>query len=209
MIDTRAYSGAIYDVIKFDIGYDKDFVLPRDLVPIWNFDGFIFGKAFTAVGRKSSNPDLLLPSKMLDAVPPNSIYILQANDNSRSHIGDLTTRFLKRADCLGAIVQGWARDSLAIEREKFPVWSKGMIPHDAKDRWGIEDFQCEIVIGNIFISPSDYIFADRDGIIIVRNILLDDVLRLTKEKLDKEDEIRTQQARGVSAEDIAKKVGLW
>ena len=74
MLDKRAYSGAIYDIIKFDLGYDKKFVLPRDIQPLYRFNEFVFGKAFTARGDKTSTPNLRIIDEMVDEMDEGDVY---------------------------------------------------------------------------------------------------------------------------------------
>ena len=130
------YSGLIYDVMKFDLEMDN-FVIPRSagpIVPAWNFKGHVFGRAFTAVGEKTPRPDETVIRKMIDDLEEGSVYVLQANDNSRAHFGDITAKFMKRAGVEGAVIQGWTRDISLIEDDEFKIWCKGVQPQDSFDR---------------------------------------------------------------------------
>ena len=212
-MDVRAYSGAIYDIIKFDLEYPHRFVLPNDIKPvfkpIYTLNGFVFGKAFTVRGDKTPNPNHRIVAEMIDIVGKEDIYILQANDNSRAHFGDIMATFLNRAGVKGAVLQGWTRDIRKIESLGFPVWAKGVQPQDSADRWGITNYLEEIVIGNIFITPEDYIFADRDGVLVIKNFLLSDVLNMLPYKLDYEEKIRFEILCGKSASEIHETIGRW
>lgn len=212
-IDKRAYSGAIYDIIKFDFKYRDNFVLPRDILPLvspkYSEEKFIFGRAFTARGDKTSEPDHAIVADMIDSMTKKDIYILQANDNSRAHFGDIMARFLKKTGVLGAVIQGWTRDITGIEYIGFPIWAKGVQPQDSADRWGITDFGLEIVIGNIFITPHDYLFADRDSVLVIKDFLKDDLLGQLPDKLNYEAGIRNEIDKGRSAGDIYMEMGRW
>ena len=206
------YAGVIYDAMKFDMKLNN-FVIPKSagpLVPAWNFKGHSFGRAYTAVGNKTPNPEEIVTRNMLDDFPSGSIYLLQANDNSRAHCGDITAKFLKRAGCEGAVIQGWTRDIELIEEDDLKLWCKGAQPQDSFDRWNISDYNCTIVIGNIFISPSDYIFADRDGIFVINEDIVEDVAGLAEERKQKEDEIRDLVLNtDKTATQIKKELGRW
>lgn len=208
----KLYSGIIYDTMRFDLKKDN-FVIPRSagpIIPAWNFNGCVFGRAFTAVGKKTSKPNETVIRKMIDDLEEGSVYLLQANDNSRAHCGDITASFLQRAGIEAAIIQGWTRDIEKIENLGFKIWCKGVQPHDSFDRWHIEDYNCEIVIGNIFIRPSNFIFADRDGILVLEEEELPEILELTKKRLEKEEKIRSVvQDEGLTAAQIYEKIGRW
>ncbi|MHA2044709.1 MAG: RraA family protein [Candidatus Thorarchaeota archaeon] len=139
------------------------------------------------------------------------MYVLQANDNSRAHFGDIMASFLDHSRVDGAVIQGWTRDKKAIGRnmDYLKVWCKGAQPHDSADRWGITNFLDRIVIGNIFITPDDYIFADLDGVLVLKSSIVREVIERLSEKLDYEDRIRRYIADGKSATQIYDTVGRW
>jgi len=208
-IDSRAYSGAIYDIIKFDLKYKGKFVLPNDIKNLVKPIGFIFGRAFTARGDKTPTPNHRIVAEMIDIMGKNEVYILQANDNSRAHFGDIMATFLDNAGIQGAVLQGWTRDYSRIKALSFPLWAKGVQPQDSADRWGITYFLDTIVIGNIFIEPEDYIFADEDGVIVIKAGLVKEVLERLPEKLDYEDRIRMDIQSGKIAQVIYDHRGRW
>jgi len=206
------YSGLIYDIMKFDLEMDN-FVIPRSagpILPAWNFNGNVFGRAFTAVGEKTPRPDETVIRDMIDDLEEGSVYVLQANDNSRAHFGDITAKFMKRAGVEGAIIQGWTRDISLIEDDDFKIWCKGVQPQDSFDRWHITDYNCTVVIGNIFIEPSDYIFADRDGVLVIPEKYVEVIAALSNERKHREDRIRKIITEtDMSATDIEKEIGRW
>ena len=213
-IDKRAYSGAVYDIIKFDLGYDKNFVLPNDikalLPPVWvGANNFIFGRAFTARGDKTPTPNHRIVAEMIDDFTAGDIYILQANDNSRAHFGDIMATFLKQVGAKGAVLQGWTRDINRIRALGFPIWAKGVQPQDSADRWGITNYLGDIVIGNIFITSNDYIFADEDGVLVIRPELLSEVVGILPSKLDYEESIRLEIKAEKPARLIYDEKGRW
>ena len=206
------YSGLIYDVMKFDLEMDN-FVIPRSagpIVPAWNFKGHVFGRAFTAVGEKTPRPDETVIRKMIDDLEEGSVYVLQANDNSRAHFGDITAKFMKRAGIEGAVIQGWTRDISLIEDDEFKIWCKGIQPQDSFDRWHITDYNCTVVIGNIFIRPNDYIFADRDAVLVIPADEAHKIADMAHVRKDKEDKIRQIITEtNASAKAIEQEIGRW
>lgn len=212
LIDGRTYSGAIYDIIKFELEFKENFVLPREIVPQFPNrygNSFVFGRAFTARGDKTTRGESGKIEEMIDALIPESIYILQANDNSRAHFGDIMGHYMSRAKIKAAIIQGWTRDIQKLNNIEFKIWSKGVQPQDSIDRWDISNYLEEIVIGNIFITPSDYIFADRDSVLVIRDFLYDELIEKLPSKLDYEETIRKEIERGTSATNIKNTLGRW
>lgn len=206
------YSGLIYDAMKFDLGMDN-FVIPKSagpIVPSWSFKGHAFGRAFTAVGEKTPQPDETIIREMIDELEEGSVYVLQANDNSRAHFGDITAKFMKRAGVEGAIIQGWTRDISMIEDDEFKLWCKGVQPQDSFDRWHITSYNETVVIGNIFIDPTDYIFADRDAVLVIPGGTALKIAELAHKRKEHEDKIRSiLTTTNMSAKEIKEEIGRW
>jgi regulator of RNase E activity RraA len=201
-------TGIIYDVLKFEMGIEP-IVLPRDITPQWNFKGGIFGKVFTVVGRKTET-GIDIADRMIDEFEDGSVLLMQANDNSRAHFGDITAFMLQRMGCKGAILQGWTRDIEGIEELDFKIWAKGVQPQNSKDRWIVEDIQREIVIGNQFITPEDYVIADRNAVIIIKGEHIVDAVLLGGKLFTKETDLITKILKDkISAKKIKETYGQW
>ena len=201
------HTGIIYDTLKFQMGVEP-IVLPRDIAPQWYFRGHVFGRVFTVVGRKTLMGEDKA-DKMIDEFVRGSVLLMQANDNSRAHFGDLTALMLQQKGCRGAIIQGWTRDIERIENLDFKIWCKGIQPQNSKDRWIVEDVQREIVIGSQFITPNDYIFADRDAVIIIRENQLDDVMGYGYQLFEAERALEIAIKSGATAKRIKEDYGQW
>ena len=66
------------------------------------------------------------------------------------------------------------------------------------------------MIGNIFIKPDDYIFADRDAVLVIPGKLAHIIADMAHVRKDKEDKIRQIITEtNASAKAIEQEIGRW
>lgn len=192
------YSGLLYDVIHTDLKYDKPFVLNRKIKPAWNFNQHIFGKAFTVKGklvRHSHFIDDTIRLNMLSNLKKDTVMIYDTEAYyDVAHFGEITATIAKKAGCNGVVLDGCTRDIEAIEKLDFPIFCKDITPIDSYGYWQVTGYNCDIMVsgedGSIIITPDDYIFGDRDSVIIIPNRLIDDVYDNSIKKLKAEERLK-------------------
>lgn len=188
----NCYSGAVYDVLR-EMGR-PDQVLPSSIVPM-DVQHVIAGPAFPISGNlvPGADPDACVLSwtEFLSQAPSGCIAICQPNDFTVSHMGELSAETLNYRGVRGYIVDGGCRDSAFIERLGFPVFCRYFTPRDIVGSWMIESINQPIEMGGVGVEPGDYILADRDGVVVIPEALIDDVLTRTEEVLRTENKVRT------------------
>ena len=206
------YSGLLYDTLRFELKYKKPFVLEGDIKPLWNFKCPIFGRAFTCKGQKIRYPHFVIDDirlDMLSNLKSDTILIYDTGSNVTSAtFGDITALIAKLSGCKGAIFDGCTRDINAITNLQFPVFGKGTIPVDSYGHWQVEYYNKEIYMkgidGIICVSPNDYIFGDKDGILIIPNKLINPLYKAAIEKSKKEEELRKAIKNSLSSINLIK-----
>ena len=212
----QTYMGVVYDSLRLLGENYKDFYI--DIKPTCGYTSLIQGPCFTTFGEKVSvsedeykkldNIRLLFYKKKFFV--NNPIVFLQANDTEVAHSGDITTLIYKNLGASGFVTDGNVRDIDIIEQMQFPIFCKGENPIDAIDYWALTKYQTEIEIQGVRISPNDYAFASRDGVIIVRSNILDKFKKICSEQLLRENKIRKMiNDKNMSYEDIVNKMGRW
>ena len=194
----KLYSGLLYDVMHSDLGYTKPFVLASEIKPAWNFNNYIFGSAFTCKGGIVEHFDLInddIRLEMLSKITKNSIMVYDTDAYYKvAHFGDITATIAQRAGSLGVVIDGCTRDMDAIEKLKFPIFCRNTLPIDSYGSWQITEYQIPIYIrgmrGFVKINPGDYVFGDKDGVLIIPSELLSDLLNKAQKRLKKEEELK-------------------
>ena len=115
---------------------------------------------------------------------------MQSNDNIISHTGDITSKIFKKLGAKAYITDGIARDIELIDEIKFQ-FCNNVNPIDAiSNNWAYTDINIPITIENLLIYPNDYVFASKDGVIVVPRKMYSDFLIKLNFIMDKERDIR-------------------
>lgn len=108
----------------------------------------------------------------------------------------------------GAVVDGPMRDIRRVIEIGFPVWAKGSIPTDSVGRAKLVGINEKIVCGGVEVNPSDIVFADRDGIVVIPHAAdLKHIVEKAEEVAGAERRSREELRNGASLRDVYEKYG--
>jgi regulator of RNase E activity RraA len=208
--------GIVYDSLRIMGENHKDFYI--NIKPKCGYDSIIQGPCFTTYGevvkdwkvdyQKLDNIRLKMYKKELFF--DNPIVFLQSNDDRVAHSGDITSLIYKKLGAKGFVTDGIVRDIDIIENLKFPVFCKDENPIDALGYWALTKFDIDINIDGVSISPRDYSFASKDGVIIVRSNLANRFKKIALEQLEREKRVRYLiNESNMTFEQIVQEMGRW
>jgi regulator of RNase E activity RraA len=186
------YTGALTDVLDRH-GYLQQ-TLPAELAPLR--PGMrLAGPVYPVLGRPHPGHDydrsIRRVLEMLGSVRPGSVVVYQTNDRVNAHLGELSVTSLASRGCVGAVIDGGARDIDYMLQEEFPVFARHITPQDCIPRWELlAHGDVSIIIGAVQIAPGDWIVGDRDGLVVVPGERVAEVLAETEQKVATENEIR-------------------
>lgn len=109
--------------------------------------------------------------------------------------------------CTGAVLDGGVRDMDLINAMRYPVFANFRCAASSVGRWNIKEFQTTIKIGETVIHPNDFVFGDIDGVVIVPQSMILDVLTAAEDINRRETAMRDELRRGVSVKDAFAKYG--
>jgi regulator of RNase E activity RraA len=188
----QAYAGAVYDVLRA-MGYANQ-ALPHEILPLGK-DMKVAGPVFTVEGHPDPHIDghesLLQWTAMLSKAPTGHVVVCQPNDSVMAHMGELSAETFHLRGIRGYVVDGGCRDTDFIENLGFKVWYKYTTPIDVVGRWKAEQFGEPIFIGGVTIRNGDYIFADRDGVLVIPGDIAEEATNQIEEVLKTESKVRT------------------
>jgi regulator of RNase E activity RraA len=194
----QCYTGAVYDVLR-NMGYSNN-VLQNNIRPMVNHQK-IAGKIFTIEGEINTSLDkhtsLLKWCEMLSAVPSDTVLICQPNDQTIAYMGELSAETLAFKKVRGYIVDGGCRDGAFIEKIGWPVFCKYFTPKDIVSAWAITALGKRIEIEGVQIRTNDYVLADRDGIVIIPEEIINEVVEETEKVMKTENLVRKSILQGV------------
>ncbi|WP_145054448.1 RraA family protein [Lignipirellula cremea] len=150
-----------------------------------------------------------LELKAVDACQPDDVFIVAAAGSLRSAAwGELLSTAARAQGCVGAIVDGGARDSAKLGAMNFPVFARGMSVYDSKNRQRVVDIDIPVEIEGVLFSPGDLVFADTDGVVVVPQAVEEEVIQSAWKKAHDENKVRDALAGGMSATEAFRVYGV-
>jgi len=117
------------------------------------------------------------------------------------YFGELIATQLQTRGVLGLILEAGCRDVSELTKMQFPVWSKAVFAQGTvKETVG--NVNVPVVCAGQLINPGDLIVADDDGVVVVRRKEAADVLRLSREREEKEAKSRQRYLKGELSLDV-------
>ena len=114
----------------------------------------------------------------------------------------------KPRGAVGAVLNGWHRDTPQVLAQNWPVFSCGCYAQDSSVRTQVVQFRCTIEIGQVTIHDGDIIFGDIDGVLVIPKEIAEEVIELALEKAAGEKLVRKAIEGGMSATDAFAKFGI-
>jgi 4-hydroxy-4-methyl-2-oxoglutarate aldolase len=118
---------------------------------------------------------------------------------ARGHVagywGEIMAVAAQQRGIAGLVVDGGCRDTTALRARDFPVWSAGISVHGCvKVTPG--RVQEPVVVAGVLVAPGDYVIADDDGVVVVEQDRIGEVLDAADARSGKEAEIMRRLAEG-------------
>ena len=146
-------------------------------------------------------------TEALDQLRPNEIYVATGAHNSALW-GELLTASAKARGAVGAVVDGFARDTPMVLEQNFPVFCSGTWAQDSSVRTYVFDYRCDIEIGQVTIHDGDLVFGDVDGVLIIPKDVAEEVIEKALQKAATEKTMRKAVEQGMLVTDAFNKFGV-
>lgn len=177
----------------YDAGSRYCHILKEPLIPR-SSTAKLAGPVFPVITRN----DMLPVLQGLDACPPNWVlFIKNEADCSEALAGDIVATALLNQRLAGLVVDGAVRDVESYTELGVIVFSREVTFVSAKTaKLPAEILPHIIHYNDLAIEAGDYIFADLDGMILVKKKHLTAVINGAKHLLTKEMELKTALTNG-------------
>ncbi len=145
----------------------------------------------------------------LDQLRPGEVYICTGSSPRYALWGGLMSTRAAHLGAVGAVLDGYHRDTREIARLGFPVFSMGSYAQDQRLRGRVVDYRCAIEFGNgCRVMPGDLIVGDIDGVLTVPKADVADIVRAAAIKVAGEDKVRDMILAGRSTGGIFEETGI-
>ena len=147
-------------------------------------------------------------TEALDQLEEGEVYIASGGEMRCAYWGEVLTATAKKRGAVGAIINGYHRDTPMILKQTWPVFSRGRFAQDSSVRTQVADYRCQIEIEGVWINPGDLVFADIDGVLIIPKELEKEVIQKSLEKSRNEKIVLKEIENGLTSTEAFKKYGL-
>lgn len=147
--------------------------------------------------------------KALDDLKRDEIYVCTGSRNAYALWGELMSTRAASLGAVGAVVDGFHRDTAGIRRLGFPVFSAGAYAQDQRPRGRVTDFRCPITFGNgTRVNSGDVIVADLDGVLAIPAEHLADIVAAALTKAGAETDIQKSILAGETTTSVFARTGI-
>ena len=208
LMKEKLYTPVVGDILD-GMGYYHQF-LPQEIRPLRE-DMKLAGKAMTVlmidVFGEQKKPFGLL-TEALDQLEENEIYIATGGTKRCAYWGELLTAPARTRGAVGAVLNGWHRDTPQVLSQNWPVFSTGCYAQDSSVRTQVVDFRCPIEVGQVTIHDGDLLFGDVDGVLAIPKEVAEEVLEKALEKAAGEKKVRKAIEGGMTATEAFRVFGI-
>ena len=175
-----------------------------------NADHLIIGRAMTVLEadvfqNSNGKSDQPLMDKAfgvmfeaLDDLKENEIYICTGSSPRYALWGELMSIRALQLGAVGAIVDGYHRDTKGIQKLDFPIFSQGSYAQDQGPRGKVIDYRCPIEMDGTRINDGDILIGDIDGVCVVPQNRENEIFELAFEKSRMEKKVQKALEDGMS-----------
>lgn len=196
----RSLKGHLTSSILADIAKEAGIsvVLPPGIRPV--SEGRFLGRAKTLELGTVTNGDswkgIYNALESYSFIRCGDVIVVSTTVPHRAYFGDLNANLALRAGAIGAVIDGFTRDTPWVRKLDFPVYAHGSYCQDIKYEGTVRAMNKPIRIGGVEIRNGDYIFADPDGVVAIPQHSWPGLIDLAWQAMDKEWRIRLAVARG-------------
>jgi regulator of RNase E activity RraA len=172
----------------------------------------VIGRAHTAltadVYERPAEP-YALEIEAVDSLRPGDVMVACTNGSTRTCFwGELLSTAAMARGATGCVIDGHTRDALKIHEMGFPLFCTGFRPVDSSYRSTVVGYGVPVVVGGVRVEPGDIIFGDFDGIVVIPQALLDEVVSRALEKVEAETHTRDMLREGALLREVYDRYGV-
>jgi len=164
------------------------------------------GPAFTVQCHPKDN--LMLHKALQIAKEGDIIVAVTDNYPYAGYWGDLMTTSAVTRKLGGLVIDGSVRDSEQIVGMRFPVFCRGTCIKGTT-KLGLGFINHSILIGGIIVQPGDLIVGDDDGIVVVPQGKITEIMNASLARIEKEKEKRAKLKKGITSVELNNLEGIF
>ncbi|HPU55539.1 MAG TPA: RraA family protein, partial [Verrucomicrobiota bacterium] len=167
LIRRELYTPVVGDILDA-LGFAHQF-LPQPIQPMRE-DMKVAGRAMPVLMIDVYGPQRQPFGRLteaLDQLQPGEVYLASGGEMRCAYWGEILTATAKKRGAVGAVINGFPRDTPRVLEQDWPVFSRGRFAQDSAVRTQVVDYRCPIEVGQVRVEPGDLVFGDLDGVVVV------------------------------------------
>lgn len=145
----------------------------------------------------------------LDNLGESEVYVCAGGSGDYAQWGELMSTRASQVGAAGAVVNGYSRDTLGILNLGFATFSRGRYAQDQSTRGRVIDYRCPVEFPNAcVVYPGDLVFGDIDGVVIVPEKMIDEVVEGALDKVSSESGFKAAVENGMTTMEAFAKFGV-
>jgi regulator of RNase E activity RraA len=184
----------------------EDMVLVGRAMPVLAVD--VFEEKVTGAHNGLMQRPFGLMLEALDDLKRNEVYVNTGSSPRNALWGELMSVRALKLGAVGAVLNGYLRDTRAVLKMNFPAFCWGSYGQDSAPRYKVMDFRIAIEIGAVRVRPGDILFGDIDGVCVVPQEAAEEVFVQSLEKARGEKVVRKALEEGSSVVSVFEKLGI-
>jgi regulator of RNase E activity RraA len=171
----------------------------RPLSPQFRVAGYAATVRVTAVEGPPVDFDdaYAMEIEAVDALQPGDVMVVSESEGA-AFWGELLASASRVRGAVGVVADSCARDASSLIGMDFPSFVRGLDPRDSYGRLDVDAIGATIDCGGVPVRPGDCVVADVDGVVVVPEEMVLEVVTMAEEKRLTEDVMRGELRDGLS-----------
>ncbi len=195
----RLYTPVIGDVLDA-LGRRHQFLPPqiRGIAPSMKVVGRAMPVLILDVFEPQQRPFGRL-TEALDSLTDGEVYLARNGRTECAAWGEILTATARTRGAVGAVIDGYHRDTPRVLSQDWPVFSRGSYAQDAGLRSSVVDYRVPVEIGQVLVRPGDLLVGDVDGVVVIPSDIEGEVIERALVKAAAENVVRQAIEAGMSS----------
>ena len=208
-LESTLYTAVVSDALD-ELGF-RDQAMAEHLRPVGPVTTFAgWARTISCVDMYHVDDDPYgLEIEAVDSILPGEVVVVSTGRSRRNAPwGELLSTAAIARGARGAVVDGLVRDVRRIQEMGFPLFAAGFKPVDSKGRGRVTAYGVPVECGGVLVQPGDLIFADLDGVVAIPAAVVEDAIRLARDKAQRETHTRDDLKKGAYLRTVYDKYGV-